>query len=71
MTLAANERENWPPIDLAELGKRSLRFLFVTVRIRARQDDTPPGRHESVGAAGAGLRYFRFHSRGSSHLYDC
>jgi len=71
MTLATNESENWPPIDLAELGKGSVRFLFVTVRIRARQDDAPPGRHETVGAARAGLRGFRFHSRGSSHLYDC
>jgi hypothetical protein len=71
VTLAADEREDWSPIDFAKLGKGGVRFFFVTVRICARQDDAPSGRHEAVGAACAGLRCFGFHSRGSSHLYDC
>jgi hypothetical protein len=68
VALAADEREDWPPIDFAKLGKGGMRLLFVTVRIRARQDDAPSGRHEAVGTLGAGLRCFGFHSRGSSHL---
>jgi len=71
VTLAADERKDRPPIDLTELGKGGVRLLFVALRIRARQDDAPPGRHEAIGAASAGLRCFGFHSRGSSHLHDC
>ena len=31
VTLAADEREDWPPIDFAKLGKRGVRLFFVTV----------------------------------------
>jgi hypothetical protein len=71
VALAADEREDWPPIDFAKLSKRGVRLFFVTLGIRARQDDAPSRRHEAVGAVGAGLRCFGFHSRGSSHLYNC
>ena len=54
VTLAADEREDWPPIDFAKLGEGAVRLLFVAVRICARQDDAPSSRHEAVGAAGAG-----------------
>jgi len=71
VTLAADEREDRPPINFAELGKGGVRLPFVTVGIRAGQDDAPPGRHETVWATGGGRGCFGFHSRGSSHLYDC
>jgi len=44
---ATNESENRSPINLAELGERGLRFLFVPPKICARQNDTPARGHEA------------------------
>jgi hypothetical protein len=67
VALSADERENWPPINFAKLGKRSLCFLFITGRVRAGQNNTPTRRHEpSLAEAIKGG--FRFHRRRSSHF---
>jgi hypothetical protein len=36
VALAANKREDWPPINLAKLSKGGMGLFFVTIRIRAR-----------------------------------
>lgn len=33
VALTADESENGSPVDLAKLGKRSLRFLFIRCRV--------------------------------------
>jgi hypothetical protein len=41
MALAADESENWSPVNLAKLGQCSLRFRIVAPEICARQNDAP------------------------------
>jgi len=67
VALSADERENWPPINFAKLGKRSLCFIFITGRVRAGQNNTPARRQEPA-VAEAIKGGFRFHCRRSSHL---
>src|SRR5215831_14347726 len=58
VALPADERENWSPVNFAQLGKRSLRLRFIRCRVRARQNDAPACRHEpSVGVAKGGISF--------------
>jgi len=60
MTLPANERENWPPINFAKLRKRILCFVFIAGRVRARQNDAPSRRQEaSMGVVKGGVPFHR------------
>jgi hypothetical protein len=68
VALAADERENWPPINFAKLGKRSLCFLFITGRVRAGQNNTPTRRQEPAVAEAINWGGFGFHRRRPSHL---
>ena len=46
MALAADESENWSPVNFAKLRKCSLRLRVIASRVRAGQNDAPAGRLE-------------------------
>jgi hypothetical protein len=70
MALAADESENWSPVNSAKLGQCSLRFRIIAPNVRTRQNDAPACCRElRVGTAVMGG--VPFHRYGSSHLCGC
>lgn len=70
MPLPADEGEHWSPVNLAKFGNSCLRLLFISCRVRARQNDAPACGHEArlAEAVTGGLGVHR--SR-SSHFIGC
>ena len=46
VALAADESENWSPVNFAKLGQCSLRFRVIAFRVRAGQNDAPACSYE-------------------------
>ena len=62
MSLAADESEDWSPINFAKLRQCSLRLRVIASRVRTGQEDAPACCHEpSIAAAVMGG--IRSHSR--------
>ena len=61
MSAAADQRENWTPIDAAELGECALGILS-RARLRAGKNDAPARRLELFGFQRIAAAQFRFHA---------
>lgn len=70
MALAADESENWSPVNFAKLSQRGLRFSIIAPEICTRQNDAPACCRE-LRVEGAVMGGFPFHLRASSHLCVC
>jgi hypothetical protein len=70
MALAADESENWSPVNFAKLGQCSLRFRIIAPEVRTRQNDAPACCRE-LRMAAAVMGGVPFHRRASSHLCGC
>src|SRR5439155_15970763 len=69
--LAADESEDWSPVNFAKLGKCSLRLRVISSRVCAGQNDAPACRLELSIAVAVAVGGVRFHGRRSSHLFGC